>query len=423
MPKIGKMSIKKELLKKIIIDNQQIIKNINLVERNVSFEEKGNYVFVGVRQAGKSYVLYQRIQQLLDEGHSVDEVVYISFDDERISGMKADELDLILQAHRSLFECRPILFLDEIQNIEGWQFFARRLANEKYSVYITGSNARMLSRDIATTLGGRYWIKDIYPYDFKEYLDAHNYTLPQHWQIGSSQDDIARVFNDYFYYGGFPELTNVVAKRAWLTGIYNKIFFSDIVVRNGIRNEEALRMTIRRLAESVKQPIAYNRISNLIKTTGVSTNPGAVMKYVSYMKDACLLFSLDNFATKFVEKETVKKHYFVDNGLLNLFLIDPETSLLENMVAITLHKQYGDGLYYYNKNVEVDFYVPEEKMAIQVCYSLSDEQTLNREVEALIKLKKAFGLDKMLIISRDEEESLVYHGEPIEVIPVWKWLL
>ncbi|MBO4567692.1 MAG: ATP-binding protein [Bacteroidales bacterium] len=93
------------------------------------------------------------------------------------------------------------------------------------------------------------------------------------------------------------------------------------------------------------------------------------------------------------------------------------------MVAITLHKQYGDGLYYYNKNVEVDFYVPEEKMAIQVCYSLSDEQTLNREVEALIKLKKAFGLDKMLIISRDEEESLVYRGEPIEVIPVWKWLL
>ena len=412
-----------ELLKRIIIDNQRIINNISLVRRSIDFEEKGNYVFVGIRQAGKSYLLFQRMQQLIAEGHRLDEMLYVSFDDERLSGMQADELDLLLQTHRMLFDCRPILFWDEIQNIDGWQLFARRLANEKYQVYITGSNAKMLSRDIATTLGGRYWVKEIYPYDFEEYLRAHEVELPRHWQVSSIQDDVARMFGDYFYYGGFPELTHVAAKRAWLIGIYNKIFFSDVVVRNGVRNEEALRMTIRRLAESVKQPIAYNRISNLIKSTGISTNPGGVMNFVRYMQDACMLFTVENFATKFVERETMKKHYFVDNGLLNLFLVEPETSLLENIVAIALHKRYGEELYYYYKNVEVDFYLPNESVGVQVCYNLNDEQTLRREADALVKLKKAFALKQMLIISLNDQRTIQHSGEEIAVVPVWKWLL
>lgn len=417
------MAVNIELLKRIIIDNQRIINNISLVRRSVDFEEKGNYVFVGIRQAGKSYLLFQRMQQLIAEGHRLDEMLYVSFDDERLNGMQAEELDLLLQTHRMLFDCRPILFLDEIQNIEGWQYFARRLANEKYQVYITGSNAKMLSRDIATTLGGRYWVKEIYPYDFEEYLRAHEVELPRYWQVSSAQDDVARMFGDYFYYGGFPELTHVVAKRAWLTGIYNKIFFSDVVVRNGVRNEEALRMTIRRLAESVKQPIAYNRISNLIKSTGISTNPGGVMNFVRYLQDACMLFTVENFATKFVERETMKKHYFVDNGLLNLFLVEPETSLLENIVAIALHKRYGEELYYYNKNAEVDFYLPNESAGVQVCYNLNDEQTFRREADALVKLKKAFGLKQMLIISRNDQRTIQHSGEEIAVVPVWKWLL
>lgn len=412
-----------ELLKKIIIDNQRIVNNISLIRRSITFEEKGNYVFVGIRQAGKSYLLYQRMQQLIAEGHSLEEMLYVSFDDERLNGMRADELDLLLQSHRMLFDCRPILFLDEIQNIDGWQYFARRLANEKYQVHITGSNAKMLSRDIATTLGGRYWVKEVYPYDFEEYLRAHNVELPRHWQLSSAQDDVARMFDDYFYFGGFPELTHVVAKRAWLTGIYNKIFFSDVVVRNGVRNEEALRMTIRRIAESVKQPIAYNRICNLIKSTGISTNPGGVMNFVRYLQDASMVFTVENYATKFVERKTVKKHYFVDNGLLNLFLMDPDSSLLENIVAIALHKRYGEDLYYYNKNVEVDFYIPSEETGVQVCFGLNDEQTLRREADALVKLKKAFGLKQLLIISRNDELVMQYSGEEIKVMPVWKWLL
>ena len=132
-------------------------------------------------------------------------------------------------------------------------------------------------------------------------------------------------------------------KRIWLNQLYNKIFFSDLVVRNKVRNEAALRMTVKRLAaESVKQPIAYNRISNLVKSTGVNCQPNTVMDYVGFLRDACMIFSLTNYVSKFSERETIKKHYFVDNGLLNIFLTDGNANLLENLCAIHLHRQYDE---------------------------------------------------------------------------------
>ena len=163
----------KNIIQKIILENQELVEQIELVERHFFFEPHGNYVLVGVRQAGKSYLLYQRMKQLIAKGHQMEELVYINFDDERIANIKTEEMDLIIQAHQALSSTQPILFLDEIQNITGWEHFARRLANQKYQVYITGSNAKMLSRDIATTLGGRYWVVNVYPYSFDEFLEAH----------------------------------------------------------------------------------------------------------------------------------------------------------------------------------------------------------------------------------------------------------
>jgi uncharacterized protein len=249
------------------------------------------------------------------------------------------------------------------------------------------------------------------------------FTLPKHWQLSRQQAQVAKYFDDYFHFGGFPELVNVTAKRAWLTGIYNKIFFSDIVVRNGVRNEEALRMTIQRLAMSVKQPIVYNRIANLIKSTGVSTNATSVINFVRYLKESCLVFSIDNYATKFVEKETMKKHYFEDNGLLTLFLTNAETSLLENICALHLHRIYEEEVYFYNRNIEVDFYLPSQSTAIQVSYDLSDVTTFERETQALEKLSHVITLERMLIITRDEERTIILSsGQTIEAVPIWKWL-
>lgn len=413
----------KNIIQKVILENQELVEQVELVERHFFFEPHGNYVFVGVRQSGKSYLLYQRMKQLIAKGHQLEELVYINFDDERIANIKAEEMDLIIQAHQALSPTKPILFLDEIQNITGWEHFARRLANQKYQVYITGSNAKMLSRDIATTLGGRYWVVNVYPYSLDEFLEAHGVKLKKNWEFSKQSAEVQRLFQEYFYYGGFPELTSVIDKRAWITGIFQKIFFSDVIVRNGVRNEDALRMTIRKLADSVKQPMAYNRISNLVCATGVKTNAQSVINYVGFLKDSCLMFSLENYASKFVEKETMKKHYFIDNGLLNLFLVDPETSLLENLCAIHLYKKYGAEVYYYNKGVEVDFYVPEDGLAVQVSYSITDEVTRSREVGALVKFANVHQVKKALIVTRDSEQEIEENGLNIAIVPVWKWLL
>ena len=414
----------RESLKRIIVRNQQFVTGIPLVRRHVSFEPNGNYVFVGVRQAGKSYLLYQRIQELLADGHEPEEMVYLNFDDERIAGMKTDELDLIVQAYETLSDRRPIFFLDELQNIPHWENFARRLANEKYRVYITGSNARMLSRDIATTLGGRYWTLHLYPYSFAEYLDANGVKMGRNWLYGKEQATVVRMMEAYMSMGGFPELVGVTDKRGWMNGIFQKIFFSDIVVRNGVRNDEALRLVVRKMAESVRQPTSYNRIANMVKSTGVQVNVPTVIDFVRYMRDSCLTFALENYASKFVEKETVKKHYFTDNGLLAIFLMNQETALLENLCAIHLYKQYGNELFYYNRGVEVDFYVPGESQAIQVCYDLSDTVTYERETRALEEFNKLYPCRRNIIITYDQRQTVTAPtGMTIDIVPVWEWLL
>ena len=412
-----------ELFRTIISENQEYIGSIPLVERPLTLEEHGNYVFVGVRQAGKSYLLFQRMQQIMETGTDVEDIVYVNFDDERLKEMTAMDFDLILQAYHSMYEGTPVFFFDEIQNVDGWANFARRLANRKYQVYVTGSNAKMLSRDIETVLGGRYLDIKVFPYSFEEYLKANGVVLAKGWQYGRKANELQRHFRTYFEWGGFPELVNFREKRIWLNSLYNRIFFNDLVVRHKIKNEDALRLCVRRLAESVMQPCSLNRLCNLVKSTGASCSPSTVMEYVRYLQESCLLISLDNYASKFVEKETIKKHYFVDNGLMHLFVNNPDTLLLENLCAITLYKKYGSGLYYFNKGIEVDFFVPEEGLGIQASYRMSDEATLEREMKALAALHSFKPLRQAIIITYEDEGTMEYNGLEIELKPVWKWVL
>lgn len=419
--------MQKEIFKTLIKEGQAEIRDIELYQRPFEFEEEGRYVLVGIRQAGKSYLLYQRAKQFLQTGHDIREIVYINFDDERLYDMKVEDFDLILQAYSTMYDSKPLLFFDEIQNIQGWEHFARRLANQKYRVFITGSNAKMLSRDIATTLGARYFDEKIYPYSFKEYLGAKGIILEDNWEYGKQRNLVQLQFEEYFKWGGFPELLLYQNKRHWLNGLYEKIVLGDVIQRNNIKNEYGLRLAIKRLAENVMQPTAYNRLANMVKSTGASTSTASIIDYVRLIKDACLMFSLDNYASKFTEKETAKKHYFTDNGLLSIFLTDSKSPLLENLVAITLNKKYNHDaemphLYYYNRNIEVDFYVPEEGLAIQVSYSLEDADTRKRETSALVALHQLHPLRKAVIITYDEEETIEAEGLQIEVIPIWKWL-
>ena len=262
-------SMDKNILKMVIADNQAEIPKYKVIPRDFTFEEFGNYVFVGIRRAGKSYLLYQRIQALLTQGIQWDEILYINFEDERLTGMMAEDLNFLLEVHLEMYGKKPILFLDEIQNIPGWEKFARRMADTKHRVYITGSNAKMLSQDIQTTLGGRYIPVDVYPYSFKEFLTANIITISDNRLLSTEERaEILRKFNDYFYFGGFPEGAELSVKRNYLTSVYQKIYWGDISARHSVENTFALRILFKKLAESVKQPLSFTRIANVVSSTG-----------------------------------------------------------------------------------------------------------------------------------------------------------
>lgn len=414
---------RKDQIKTLITFYQTFVTGVSYQQRLYTFEDNANYVFVGLRRAGKSYLMYQRIGELLRDGHSPEEILFFNFEDDRLGLMQADELDLIIQCYNELYSSKPILFLDEIQIVVGWEKFARRLADTGYRVYITGSNAKMLSNEIATTLGGRFMVKKVYPYSFSEYASAMGVGISSEVALYKNKTEIARLFSSYLSFGGLPETLAINDKRSWLSGLYSKIYLGDMVARHQIRNAEALRLLIRKIAESVMQPMSYNRMAQVVLSVGGKVSVATVMDYVGYMLESWLIVSVENITGKFREKESVRKYYFVDNGILNLFLLDPEAALLENIVALSLSKVYGEDVYFYRENVEVDFVVPTVKRAIQVCYSLSDEETKRREVQSLVKFSKLFPDYTCEIVTREEEDTIAINGMTIAITPASKWVI
>ena len=395
----------KQLLKMVMLDARHEVEKQHVVPRSFKFEDFGNYVFVGIRRAGKSFLLYQRIQQLMQKGIGWDGIVYVNFEDERLTEMTAPDLNLILEIHLEQYGKEPIMFLDEIQVVPGWEKFARRLADSKYRVYITGSNAKMLSGEIMTTLGGRYIPVDVYPYSFAEFLEV------QH--VGYSEEDILSThgraavvnrFNDYFRYGGFPESVGLPVKRDYLNSVYQKIYLSDIAERNGISNVGGLRLMIKKMAESVKQPLSFNRIASIISSAGRKMSVNSIAKYVDNAQQAWMITPVSNIASRMVDRESNRKYYFTDNGLLSLFLTNQDTALLENLVATHLFRLYGrdERVFFFNREVEIDFYVPEAELAIQVCYSLVDADTRKRELGAFHHFPKKLPCTRRVVITYDE---------------------
>lgn len=414
----------KDLIKLLISEYQAYVSQIELIPRNVELEDGLNYVFVGLRHAGKSYLMFQRIAQLIEQGHKKEEILYFNFEDDRIDSLDVKDLDLIKTCYEEMYDFRPILFLDEIQLVDRWEKFARRLADQKYQVYITGSNAKMLSSEIATTLGGRYMIHEVYPYSLQEYLNANGIDIHEKNALFTFGKQIVKLANTYFQHGGLPETVGMKEPRSWMSNLFSKIFFGDLVARYRIRNDFALRVMIRKMAESVKQPLSYNRIASIVSSTGKKLSTDAAIDYVEYMTETWLILPYENLYGKLQDKESIRKYYFTDNGLLHLFLVDANTSLLENIVAITLRRKYGDGSYFWNsKNAEVDFVVPEEKMAVQVSYSMADADTFKRETDALIKLDSVQSISKMIVVTMEEECFVEKDGYHIELVPLWKWLL
>ncbi|MBQ2331170.1 MAG: ATP-binding protein, partial [Bacteroidales bacterium] len=314
-------------------------------------------------------------------------------------------------------------------NIAGWEKFVRRLAEAKYRIMVTGSNAKMLSKEIASTLGGSFVIREVFPFSWKEYLSYHGIFPGNNWEFEPETRLAVRThFEDYFYNGGFAETFPIVGKREWLTSLLQKILMGDIISRYKIRNDRQLRLLVRKVADNVMQPTAISRFEHIIKSSGEKISLPTVKDYLEYLEECYLIYSIPNYASADSEQETLRKRYFTDNGLLNLYLYKGETKLLENLVALQLRKEYWDPeepkLFFYKRgNVDLDFYVPQENLAVQASYDLTIQETKDREVKALVDFSKVFKLDRAIIVTYDEEETIEKDGLNIEVIPIWKWLL
>lgn len=422
--------IDKRIIKRIITERHREVRERQLIPRPHLFEGRMNYVLVGIRRAGKSCLMIQDIQQRVKSGQiAIEDCLYVNFEDERIRDLQASELGLLLDCYAEMFgDHKPLVYLDEIQVIDGWETFVRRLADQQYRVMVTGSNAKMLSSEIATTLGGRFIVKEIWPFSYREYLSYQGVDLEKNWQYDTTKlHELARQIEDYFYYGGFAETFHLIEKRDWINSLYQKILMGDIVSRNDIRGSRMISLLARKIAETVTLPVAISRLQHIIKSTGDKISLPTVKDYLQFFEDGYLVFSLSNYVSPLTERETIKKRYFTDNGLLNNFLFNGEEKLLENLCAIHLLQRYGNTdeprLFYYHRNIEVDFYVPEDAMAIQVSIDIHNDDTRRREVGALVALNKVYTLKQAIIVTRDQEGQMAVQGMTIEVIPVWKWLL
>ena len=413
----------------VLLDNQKDVEQYTVFPRQYDLDSFPLQVFVGVRRSGKSFLLFQKMHQMLDAGHTWADMLYLDFEDTRLEGFTADDFNLILECHQEMYGKRPMLFFDEMQNIDGWQKFARNLADKKYSVFITGSNAKMLSKEIMAALGGRYLPVEVYPFSFQEYLSYVQVPFDElSLTATESKGRFMSAYREYFTWGGLPESIHLPVKRGYLSSVYQKIYLGDIIQRNGISNPRLLQLMLKKMAESVMQPVSYNRISKILSSVSGKISVPTVSSYVGFSEDAWLLLRLRNITSAFAEKESVCKYYFIDNGLLSLQLMDCDTLLLENMVALSLFRKYGhdddnERVFFYHSNVEVDFYVPEDELAVQVSYSIADPDTLHRETDAFDKLPQVYPCRRRVIITYDEERTLEDQHGIIEVIPAWKWLL
>lgn len=417
----------KEVLKAVIFDQHEVIRNAHIIARRYSLDPNANYVVTGLRRAGKSTLLYGVVQDLVASGVAWNRIMYINFEDERLAEFSLADFNDILLIQSELSGEEGFFFLDEIQNIEGWEKFARRLADSGKRAFITGSNAKMLSGQIETTLGGRYLTKYVTPYRFDEYLDA----------LGTPRDESAlystagrgalnAAFESFYTTGGFPESLRYASPREYVESVYQKVLLGDIVARNGVRNPEAIRVLMKKIAETVHNEASYTMLHGMLKSVGYKLSKDSVIDYIAMAQEAYLIFPIRNAVAKFVEREGNPKYYFSDNGLLNLFLAKKEPVLLENEIAVAMRDAYGDGLRYLksSKNgIDIDFYVPEEGLAVQVAYSLS-ESANPREVGNLVKLAKIDeNVRRFIIVTKEEEDTVEKDDVSIEIIPAWKFLL
>jgi len=424
--------IKKEQLKKIIRDFH-LNPNFDVKPRTLQppFDTKKFITLIGVRRCGKTSILYDMINQL-SEKIDKTKILFLNFEDERLD-LNIDELDLILQGFSELYPEQNLsdcyFFFDEIQNITGWEKFVRRVYDTiSKNIFITGSNSKLLSSEIATSLRGRTLSYEVYPLSFSEYLSFKNITVDLY-----SSKSIAHIKNaqeKFLKNGGFPETLFLEEqhRNQTLQEYFNVLLYKDLAERYKITNTVALKFFLKRIIASSTKQISINKIYNELKLSGIKIGKNTLYDFLNYVQNIYLALILHKYDKSLVNKELgEKKIYSIDIGLNNATefkFSDDVGKSLENAVFLELKRNNMDIFYFRDTNSECDFIVNEKNrvvQAIQVTYDTSDENTKNREIRGLLNACKNFNLSRGIIVTYDNEDEMVEDNIKIELIPFYKW--
>lgn len=410
----------KQKLIQIIADQQELrFKDSDLERLDILKSDKEILVVSGVRRCGKSTLLHE----IRNKNEERD--YYFNFDDERLIDFNVDDFQLLYEVFIELFGVQAVFYFDEIQNIKGWERFVRRLYDYGNKVYITGSNASMLSRELGTHLTGRFIRKELFPFSFREFLQYSKFSYISGSLFSTKQKaELKRGFKEYFRKGGFPVYIDTQDKQ-YLHSLYQSILYRDVMVRNGLTNEKELLELVHFMASNTSKLFSYNGLKNVAGIRNAST----IKSYLEHLQDTYLLFLVNKYDAS-VKKQihNPKKGYFIDIGLvreLGFHHSEDNGRLLENLVFIEL-KRRGYDIFYHNEKKECDFVLREGNKivrAIQVCWSLSESATRKRELGGLLDALKCYDLKGGLILTEDEEGTEVIDGFKVMILPVWKWLL
>ena len=417
-------------LKQILVDQKEETERIFDRERIIERERQDHFkpllrdklikVITGVRRSGKSIFSHLSLRG--------ENYAYVNFDDERIVGIEAKDLNTLLEVLHEIYGDFDFILLDEIQNIAGWELFANRLMRQGYNLVITGSNSSLLSRELATHLTGRCVSFEMYPFSFREYLkyfDIKVRETPTTREIGILNHHLSKYIN----IGGFPEVYKVSSRTIYLRELYDMIISRDVVGRYKVKFVRDLKEMAFYLISNFSSRISYNKLKNIFRVKSVHT----IKNYISYLEDAYMLFQLFPFSWKVkYQLMQVKKVYSIDTGLIEA--LSPGSSknlgrIMENVVAVDiLRREPRENVFFYltPRHEEVDFVIREGmkiKQLIQVTYASGRDEIEKREIKSLIKASNELKCKDLEIITWDYENEINLDGKTIKCIPLWKWLL
>jgi uncharacterized protein len=392
----------------------KLIRLKNLVVREAQFPDAPNKikVAIGMRRSGKTYFVYQKILKLIEEGVSKSAILYINFEDDRLLPLNEKKLAKLVESFYSLYpenhDRKCFLFFDEIQNVNNWPIVIRRLHDTKNAeIFLTGSSAKMLSKEISTSLRGRSLAIEIWPYSFNEFMTANNVSIDRSLYSNKTQDKLKEIFFQYLTIGGFPEVTtsNPYVRQKILQEYLDVVIYRDIIERHNIKNPTLIKYLILSMVHNVAKPFAVNKFYNDVRSQGHSIGKDSLYEYGDHLEDAYLAFPVAVYDKSIRKTHTnPKKVYAIDSGMIRALTLDYESDLgrlFENIVYLDL-KRLGCKINYYltSESYEIDFLAQTprgHKKFFQVCWDMQDPKTIEREERALQAGMKELKIDGEII--------------------------